>query len=192
MILRLPGEAFYRDNLAFGSLHFSDGSQKTLACFAVFIALHLAATLPGNADQLTHPSVQGLLASMLRIPTLVKGSVGVSSDVDSAVSQIVKQNLDSKVQPVSALAWVSILRSLGSDVGADGLIAKYNDHPEVVAMEQSGGVGSIGIDKKKMQAGRWYSFRSVRLFKDSTFSNYGRRLILNTSLGSMLPVALID
>ena len=129
---------------------------------------------------------------MLRIPTLVKGSVGVSSDVDSAVSQIVKQNLDSKVQPVSALAWVSILRSLGSDVGADGLIAKYNDHPEVVAMEQSGGVGSIGIDKKKMQAGRWYSFRSVRLFKDSTFSNYGRRLILNTSLGSMLPVALID
>ncbi|CAK9075226.1 unnamed protein product, partial [Durusdinium trenchii] len=152
VILRLPGEAFYRDNLAFGSLHFSDGSQKTLACFAVFIALHLAATLPGNADQLTHPSVQGLLASMLRIPTLVKGSVGVSSDVDSAVSQIVKQNLDSKVQPVSALAWVSILRSLGSDVGADGLIAKYNDHPEVVAMEQSGGVGSIGIDKKKMQA----------------------------------------
>lgn len=136
-----------------GKSFFHDGSQKTLAGFAVWLSLAMAAQIPGNKDDLKLPQMQCLIGSLLRMPTVVKSSVSVSDDVDSMVSRIVKQNSDSKIRPVSALAWCSILRSMRDAVTYEALMQKYNSHPEVAAYEMQGGVGSISLDNKKRQAG---------------------------------------
>jgi hypothetical protein len=151
--VRLPSLPLKENNIAWGSLFFHDGSQKTLAGFAVWLSLAMAAQIPGNKDDLKLPQMQCLIGSLLRMPTVVKSSVSVSDDVDSMVSRIVKQNSDSKIQPVSALAWCSILRSMGDAVTYEALMQKYNSHPEVAAYEMQGGVGSISLDNKKRQAG---------------------------------------
>ena len=155
MTLRLPCAPLKPVNLAIGSLFFSDGSQKTLGAFIVWIALCLAAGRESNQGTFGNDAnVQALLGSLLRIRTVLKGSSGSSDDLDSAVARIVKQNLDSKVQPVSSLAWCSILTSVcdGSTGSFDSAMAKYNAHPEVRAMDSSGGAGPISLDNRKKQA----------------------------------------
>ena len=141
-------------NVALGNLFFNDGSQKTLAAFIVWIALCLAAQVDENKPDLNHPSVVGLAASLLRIKTIMRGSSSCQDDLDSAVTRIVKQNLDSKVQPVSSLAWGCILKGLG-ERDLEAAIARYNAHPEVVALETAGGAGGIILDNKKKQVGQF-------------------------------------
>lgn len=148
---RLPGQALNL-NVALGALRFLDGSQKALAGFIVWIALLLTFQHCTSKDDLENPNVQALCASLLRIRTVAKQGTG-SDELENRVFQIVKQNLDSKVQPVSSLAWASILRSVGQSASYEAATHKYNSHPEVKAMDNSqGGSGAISLDNKKKQA----------------------------------------
>ncbi len=155
MSLRLPCGALKPVNLAVGSLYFNDGSQKSLAGFIVWIILCLAfQSLEVDAIELEHPSLVALVSSLLRVRTVLRASTGVGDEVDNAISRIVKQNIDSKVQPVSSLAWAAILSTLGEGVSFDQAIAKYNMHPEVQAFEKGDAAsGTISIDGRKRQAG---------------------------------------
>ena len=150
--LRLPCLPLKPVNLALGALYFSDGSQKRLAAFICWLALCLSAELEGNSDFLSSDSVVALAASLLRMRTVVKSSLGQTEEIDNAIGRIVKQNIDSRVQPVSSLAWCSILRSLGGDATFEQAMSRYNSHPEVVAFEASGGTGAISLDNRKKQA----------------------------------------
>lgn len=150
--LRLPCAPLKSVNLALGCMYFNDGSQKTLAACTVWIALMLAARIPENQPDLTHPNVVALAASLLKIRTVLKGSSIHQDELDSAVARIVKQNVDAKVQPVSSLNWAAILKQLGDDAkDFDAAMVRYNSHPEVVAFESSGGSGTISLDPKKKQ-----------------------------------------
>lgn len=152
-MLRLPGPPLRDCNKAVGCLYFSDGSQKCLAGFVVWLALLLASEDPAIPEvEFQHPQVVNLIASLLRIRTVFKASTASGDDVDLAIQRIVKQNVDSKVEAVSSLAWASILGTLGSGTSLDTALARYNDHPEVKAFEGDG-CGSISLDGRKRQAG---------------------------------------
>ncbi|CAK9100925.1 Uncharacterized protein SCF082_LOCUS47204 [Durusdinium trenchii] len=134
--LRLPCAPLRPVNLAVGSLYFSDGSQKTLGAFLVWICLMLATQLPDFEDSdYENPSFLALVGSLLRIRSVQKSTVGAGDEIDNTIARIVKQNVDSKVQAVSSLTWASILASMGEGVSLDTLIARYNNHPEVKAFE---------------------------------------------------------
>ena len=151
--MRLPGPSLKPVNLAVGSLYFHDGSQKALAAFICWLALLLASDSPTvDEGDFYHAQVITLVSSLLQIRTVFKASVGQGDEIDSAISRIVKQNVDSKVQPVSSLTWASILATLGEGTSLGAAIARYNQHPEVQAFE-GGGVGSISLDGRKRQAG---------------------------------------
>ena len=151
--LRLPGPPLKDCNKAVGCLFFNDGSQKCLAAFVVWLALLLAIEQPEiTQEDLQHPQVVTLVASLLQIRTVYKASTAGGDAVDSAIARVVKQNIDSKVQPVSSLTWSSILISLGDGISLDAALARYNDHPEVKAFEGEG-TGSISLEGKKRQAG---------------------------------------
>ena len=147
--------------MALNCLFFSDGSQKTLAGFIVWLALLLAGQMPDvNEDDYSHPSIQGLVGSLLSMRTILKGSVGMTDEVDSAIARIVKQNLDARVQPVSSLTWSSILASLGANCTLDQALSRYNAHPEVQALE-SDASGAISLDGRKKQANHFSTFSVV-------------------------------
>ena len=146
LTVRLPCQHLKPTNIACGSLYFGDGSQKGLAALGVWVALCLAADLPHNSSSpIDHPNVKALAASLLRIRTVMRGASG-GPDVDSQISRIIKQNMDARVQPVSSLTWLSVLRNMGEGVGVDVLIQKYNQHPEVVAAGTT-----LALDNKKKQ-----------------------------------------
>lgn len=183
MTLRLPCLPLKAVNLALGTLYFSDGSQKCLVAFVCWLALCVAADFEGNSEFLSSDSVVALAASLLRLRTVVKSSLGQTEEIDNAIGRIVKQNVDSRVQPVSSLAWCSILRSLGGDTTFEQAMAKYNSHPEVVAFEASCGSGAISLDNRKKQASTicfvffvrfkvQRSFRTLRVIKVSIILKY--------------------
>lgn len=152
MALRLPCGQLKPVNVALGCLYFSDGSQKTLAGLMVWLSLIIATTLPGLSESdFLHPSVQGLIGSLLSIRTVQRGSIGMTDEVDSAIARIVKQNIDARVQPVSSLTWASILLTLGENCTFDQAMVRYNSHPEVQAMENDAN-GAISLDGRKKQA----------------------------------------
>ena len=157
MALRLPCLPLKPVNIALGCLYFSDGSQKCLAAFMVWIGMCLASQVNGNVGNLANPLVQTTVGALLRINVVLRGSTGHSDQVDNTIARIVKQNVDAKVQPVSSLAWCSILRSLSQgnvSIGLDAAMARYNSHPEVVAFEAQGGAGgAISLDNRKKQVG---------------------------------------
>ena len=73
--------------------------------------------------------------------------------------KIVKQNADSRVQPVSSLQWASILMAMkdesGGPLGFDAAMDAYNQHPEVRAMSDKtdeSGAGSIALDRRRKLA----------------------------------------
>lgn len=149
--MRLPCPA--SKPVALAALYFSDGSQKALAGFVVWLALLVAsqdaAVDPGD---FVHPQVINLVSFLLQIRTVVKASINQDNEFDNAISRIVRQNVDSKVQPVSSLTWASILSTLGDGISLDQAIARYNNHPDVQAFEGDG-VGSISLDGRKKQVG---------------------------------------
>ena len=115
--LRLPAEttevkaSVDGNNVAFGTLSFSDGSQKTLAAMTVWLALLL--TWERYPEQIVKPPVVQLISSLLLLlKTSYLASESVANGVDAAIHKIVKQNMDSRVQPVDSLTWASILSSM--------------------------------------------------------------------------------
>ena len=93
--------------------------------------------------------------ALLRMNVVLRGSTGHSDQVDNMIARIVKQNVGSKVQPVSSLTWCSILRTLSqgnTSIGVDGAMARYNSHTEVVALQGGGEAsGAISLDNRKKQ-----------------------------------------
>lgn len=151
--MRIPCPPLKAGNFACGSLFFSDGSQKCLAAFIVWIALLLASEKPSLVEaDFTHPQVVNLVASLLRIQTFWKASVGQGDELDNVISRIVKQNCDARIQPVSSLTWAAILSTMGESITLDQAINRYNEHPEAQAFEAEGGTGSISLDGRKKQA----------------------------------------
>ena len=122
--MRIPCQPLKPVNLAVNCLFFNDGSQKTLAAFIAWVSLCIASELPGtDMADFTHPSVLSLVGSLLRMDTVLKASVSQGDEIDSAISRIVKQNVDSKVLPISALTWASVLASLGDGISLDQAVS---------------------------------------------------------------------
>ena len=161
--LRLPATSEQVDaccdgeNVALGTLLFADGSQKTLAAFTVWLALLLV--WRDFKDSIEDPHVVQLIASLLVLQTTYKSMDANASSMQSAIGKIVKQNADSKVQPVSSLTWCSILSALQDDsdgtINFDTCMEAYNDHPEVRAWSDNAnetGAGSISLDRRRKRA----------------------------------------
>ena len=103
-----------------------------------------------------HTQVANLVESIMGIPTIFKHAAS-ESEVDATISRIVKQDLNSKVLPVSSWQWANLLSSLSSAHGTSfkDAIDLYNDHPAVVGTRDSAdsaGTGSLEIDTKKQRA----------------------------------------
>ena len=149
--LRLPCAQLRPLNMAVNALFFSDGSQKTLAAFVVWLALlEVMRTNEHTQEEWQHPCVVSLVGSLLRLRTVFRSSTA-ADETDAAVARIVKQNVDSKVQPVSAISWAAILMTM-SEGSYEQCIARYNSHPEVQAFEKEHGCGGISLDGRKRQA----------------------------------------
>ena len=144
------------DNVAMGSLLFADGSQKTLAGFTVWVALLIV--WRSHKDSIQDGQVVQLISSLLVLPTIFKATEAVSGSLASTIGKIVKQNADSRVQPVSSLSWASILKAMqdeGGTITFDSAMEAYNNHPEVRALSDKSnenGSGSIALDKRRSSA----------------------------------------
>ena len=116
MSLRLPADTEQakamvdEDGVAQGTLLFSDGSQKTLAAFSVWLAL--LRVWKQHSDFIQNGQVVQLIGSFLLMRTTFRATDAVTNSLDGAIAKIVKQNTDSRVQPVSSFAWCSILSSM--------------------------------------------------------------------------------
>ena len=77
------------------------------------------------------------------------------SKLDTAISRIVRQDVASKVQPVSSYQWAKILKQVGG-TDLDAAVEAYNNHPEVMSYDSATGVGTLALDsKKKANIRRW-------------------------------------
>eukprot|EP00435_Cladocopium_sp_Y103_P021182 s564_g5.t1 len=162
--LRLPPTSELVDascdnqNIAQGTLWFGDGSQKTLAGFTVWIAMLIC--WKNHREFIGDPQVVQLLSSLLVIPTVLKATDSATTNsLQSVIGKIVKQNSDSRVQPVSSLQWASILMAMkdehGGKLGYDAAMDAYNQHPEVRAVSDNtaeSGAGSIALDRRRKLA----------------------------------------
>lgn len=153
MTVRLPVDGLKPVNLAINCLRFQDGSQKCLGAFMTWLCLMLASKLEPDDSEVTKGPVVTLASSLLRLRTIVKGSMAAADEIDSTIHQIVKQNIDSKVQPVSSLTWASILSAVSDAANFDQCMEKYNRHPEVQSFEATNS-SPISLDNKKRQA--WF------------------------------------
>ena len=146
-----------QQNAVLGSFLFADGSQKVLAGFIVWLSLLMV--WPSQSDLAKNPQVVQLVASLLEIKVIYKASESATNSLDAMLARIIKQNSDSRVQPVSSLQWCSILMSIrdstGQDISLDEALAKYNDHPEVMMRATAdAGSGTIALDNKRKYAVR--------------------------------------
>lgn len=143
------------DSSIYAELMFGDGSQKGLAAFVVWLSIILV-WRNHDADSLQDPLVQGLICSLIRIPTSVRASEVKGSHMEATIGRIVAQNVNSKVQPITSFGWAGILRELvGENASFDDCMAAYNRHPEVMAHDREDtGTGSISLDSRKRTAVR--------------------------------------
>jgi len=145
-------------HFATGTLWFGDGSQKTLSAFTVWMSMLIC--WKNHKEFIGHPQVVQLLSSMLVIGTIYKATDSATTNsLQSLIGKIVKQNADSRVQPVSSLQWASILMAMkdesGGPLGFDAAMDAYNQHPEVRAMSgktDESGAGSIALDRRRKLA----------------------------------------
>ena len=100
-----------------------------------------------------------LVSSLLVLPTTFKATEAVSNSLQSTIGKIVKQNQDSRVQPVSSLAWASILKAMqeggGPSISFESAMEAYNSHPEVRALSDKtneSGAGGIALDNRRAAA----------------------------------------
>lgn len=151
-----PDDLDKEKNVLF-KLLFGDGSQKMLAAMTVWVAMLIVWKAHGK-DGLDAHGVKGLLSSFLKIATTVRASETEGSPLQGIINQIVTQNVNSKVQPISSFAWSSILRSFaGSETSVtfEECLLAYNRHPDVLAHDRGeSGTGSIALDGRKRQGVR--------------------------------------
>ena len=149
-----PPEPLPDKNLL-SSLWFGDGSQKMLACMTVWLCL-LMIHRGCNPETLNTAHVQGLVSSMLRIPTIVKATEARGSVMDSVIARVIAQNINSKVQPITSFGWCNILKQFASEQSSfEEALQIYSSHPDVVAHDSShAGAGGISLDGRKRQAVR--------------------------------------
>ena len=136
-------------------LYFDDGGKKGMAAFLNLLGLTALLDVAKPADW-EHTQVATLVESIMCIPTIFKHAAS-ESEVDATISRIVKQDLNSKVLPVSSWQWANLLSSLSSAHGTSfkDAIDLYKDHPAVVGTRDSAdsaGTGSLEIDTKKQRA----------------------------------------
>ena len=130
------------EHIAVGQLWVADGVQKLLAAFVVWLACiavmhHTAASPDIIADN------RVMLSSFLRIKTMDKASDGDGASLNAMIGQVIKQNQDARVQPITSFAWSQLLGQLGPDRFGEALKA-YNEHPQCD--------NTIALDRKKARA----------------------------------------
>ena len=79
------------DSNVYATLMFGDGSQKGLAAFVVWLSIILV-WRNHDPDSLRDPLVQGLICSLMRIPTSVRASEVTGSHMEATIARIVAQN----------------------------------------------------------------------------------------------------
>jgi hypothetical protein len=164
--------------LTFGNVEISNGSQRGLAAFLVLMALpgpHLLfggrgcdiklarppalifmarcdlADGPDYCDDWQSEPVTALLESLFHIPVKCTEEVDAVSDL---VASAALQNQNAQVTPLSAVQWAQLLKKI--DAGSyDVAIARYNDHPLVIAYKSaSRDAGSDSDDDRGMVFGK--------------------------------------
>ena len=133
--MRMPDDIDMRavEHQQAGVLYFDDGSQKTLAGFMAWIGL-IALSEEFEEEEYQAPGVTTLLRSLMNIGTIYKH--GFDDPVDTMISRVIKQNSDSKVQPINSFQWAVLLQTMfkaDDTVTLDDAMQRYNQHPEVQA-----------------------------------------------------------
>lgn len=135
MAMRLPDDIDMTATMhqQAGVLYFEDGSQKTLAGLMVWVGL--VGLCDGfDEEDFRAPGLITLIESLMNIGTIYKQRI--ADPVDTLVSRIVKQNSDSKVQPINSFQWSVMLQTLfdkSEGVTLDTALQRYNNHPQVQA-----------------------------------------------------------
>ena len=90
---------------------FGNGSKKGLAAMLVWrtITMHLASA--GPKPEWREPGIQDLVTSLFAISTVFELH-GDGSEQRSLMAQLVRQNEDAMVQPVSIFEWVSLITEM--------------------------------------------------------------------------------
>ena len=156
------------------TLFFADGGCKALAGFVVLLDAAALAVSTDTADELFQdPNVVAMVLSLLRIPTVWPQS-GAGTHVDSRIASIAKQNVDSRVAPVSSYQWACIFRGLcepGLTIQLADVVDLYNNHPDIVASRASSmndlgdNGGGLMLDSKKMRCIKhWLECSDPRVF----------------------------
>ena len=129
----LPGDENDESMYHQGQMCFDDGGMRGLAAALTWCGLlHHVAALP--EDKFCVPAVKKLAESLLRIPTYYK--MEAANEGAAMIRRIIKQNVDSKVLPISSWEWASILASMsqkGESITVTEAIELYNGSAEIVA-----------------------------------------------------------
>jgi hypothetical protein len=145
--------------LQLNALLFDGGSKAGMAAFLCLVSVSVVAqsykeTGPGA---MRDPKVVDLLKSVMSINSIYKADQAAqSSHLDSTISRIVKQNIDSKATAVSSWDWANLLQSLVGDdhekVTMADAVDLYNQHPQIRGYQDSNskGAGSLDLDRKKV------------------------------------------
>jgi hypothetical protein len=145
--------------LQLNALLFDGGSKAGMAAFLCLVSVSVVAQSYKETDPVAmrDPKVVDLLKSVMSINSIYKADQAAqSSDLDSTISRIVKQNIDSKATAVSSWDWANLLKSLVGDEDENVTMADavdlYNQHPQIRGYQDSNGkgAGSLDLDRKKV------------------------------------------
>ena len=83
-----------------------------------------------------------MLKTLLQIPAIPEGAD--TSNLESKVGAIARQNQNSKIAAVSSFQWATVLKGLSSDgVTFEQAMNTYKNHPDVVAYSSTAAGASI-------------------------------------------------
>ena len=130
---------------------FGNGSKKGLAAMLIWFVLAKHLDSEGPKPEWRDPGMQDLVTSLFAIGTSFELH-GDGSDQRSLMAQLVRQNEDAMVQPVTIFEWVSLItemngwkvgdtlgqkRTRGAIEAAIGrVLSEYHEHPEVKAYDE--------------------------------------------------------
>jgi hypothetical protein len=164
--MRMPlGEDDAALDVPFGTLLFDDGAQKGLGALIVWLGLiAIAPTFSG--EDLASPYPLTLLRSLCHIDSMFKVKAN-STNFENVIANIAKQDADARVQPVSSFQWACILKGLTcatftveeTQFTLQQAMTAYNEHPDVVAYQNSSGDGTVGLaldNRKQLAIRNWF------------------------------------